>query len=220
MKNNKTLFGIIGIVALIIINVVVFVSVKEFTTARWINIGCLNLSVIVGLFFSIMFGKKEYKFMNYSRLPIVGLYSTITFIISALFIICNLKNITVTIVIQVILLGLFIIVLASNTMANNSAETSLNEDKRKYNKVNDMCNRLDMILKTVTNREVYKKIEKAYDDVKSSKVNINEDTTQVDNDILQAIAIIEYNVQNGAYNLIDEQVNKIHSLVIRRNQMN
>ena len=167
-----------------------------------------------------MFGKTEYKFMNYSRLPIVGSYSTITFIISTLFIICNLKNITITIVTQVILLGLFIIILASNTIANNSAETSLNEDKRKYNKVNDMCSRLDMILKTVTNKEVYKKIEKAYDDVKSSKVNINEDTTQVDNDILQAIAIIEYNIQNGAYNLLDEQVNKIHNLVIKRNQMN
>lgn len=220
MKNNKILFGIIGIIALILVNVVVFVSVKDFTTARWINIGCLNLSVMVTLFFSIMFGKTEYKFMNYSRLPIVGSYSTITFIISTLFIICNLKNITITIVTQVILLGLFIIILASNTIANNSAETSLNEDKRKYNKVNDMCSRLDMILKTVTNKEVYKKIEKAYDDVKSSKVNINEDTTQVDNDILQAIAIIEYNIQNGAYNLLDVQVNKIHNLVIKRNQMN
>lgn len=220
MKNNKTLFGIIGIVALIMINVVVFVSVKEFTTARWINIGFLNLSIIVGLFFSIMFGKKEYKFMNYSRLPIVGFYSTITFIISALFIICNLKNITITIVTQVILLCLFIIVLASNTMANNSAEMSLDKDKKQYTKVNDMCNRLEIILKTVINREIYKKIEKAYDDVKSSKININEDTTQVDNDILQAIAIIEYNVRNESYNLIDEQVNKIHNLVTRRNQMN
>ena len=117
MKNNKILFGIIGIIALILVNVVVFVSVKDFTTARWINIGCLNLSVMVTLFFSIMFGKTEYKFMNYSRLPIVGSYSTITFIISTLFIICNLKNITITIVTQVILLGLFIIILASNTIA-------------------------------------------------------------------------------------------------------
>ena len=31
MKNNKILFGIIGIIALILVNVVVFVSVKDFT---------------------------------------------------------------------------------------------------------------------------------------------------------------------------------------------
>lgn len=219
MKNNKVLYGIIAIVALIVVNVVVFVSVKDFTTARWINIGFLNLSVIVTLFFSIMFGKKEYKFMNYSRLPIVGLYSTITFIISALFIIFNLKSIAITIVVQIILLGVFIIVLSINTISNNSAEASLNEDKINNNKISDMSNRLNRILQTVNNREVYKKIEKAYDDVKNSKINIKEDTTQIDNDILQSIAIIEYNVQNSQFELIDQEINKIHNFVIQRNQM-
>ena len=65
----------------------------------------------------------------------------------------------------------------------------------------------------------YKKVEKAYDDVRNSKININEDTTQIDNDIIQAIAIIEYNIKNGNVKLVDEQVNKIHNLVISRNQM-
>lgn len=219
MKNNKVLFGIIGIVALIVVNVVVFTTVKDFSTARFINIGFLNLSVIIVLFFSIMFGKKEYQFMNYSRLPIVGIYFAVTFLISTLFIICNLKSVTVTIVIQIILIGLFIIAISSNTMANNSAEISLDKDKNNYSKVSDMSNRLNTILKSITDRDTYKKVEKAYDDVRNSKININEDTTQIDNDIVQAIAIIEYNIKNGNVKLVDEQVNKIHNLVISRNQM-
>ena len=141
MKNKKVLFGIMGLVAIIIVNTVVFVSVKELTTARWINIGFLNLSLIIAYFFSIMFGKKEYKFMNYSRLPIVGIYSAVTFILSAIFIICNLKSIAITIVVQIILLGLFVIVLSTNTLANNSAESSLEEDRRNFSKVDDMARR-------------------------------------------------------------------------------
>lgn len=219
MKNKKVLFGIMGLVAIIIVNTVVFVSVKELTTARWINIGFLNLSLIIAYFFSIMFGKKEYKFMNYSRLPIVGIYSAVTFILSAIFIICNLKSIAITIVVQIILLGLFVIVLSTNTMANNSAESSLEEDRRNFSKVDDMARRLSIILKMVDNREVYRKIEKAYDSVKNTKLAIREDTTQIDNDILQAISIIEYNVQNQSYGLIDEQVNKINNLIIKRNLM-
>ena len=204
MKNNKILFGIICAVALIMVNVVVFTTVKDFNTARCINIGFLNLSVIIALFFTIMFGKKDYKFMNYSRLPIVALYFLLTFLISTIFIICNLKNITVTIVTQIILLGLFIFAMASNTMANNSSENSLEKDT---------------LLKNISDREVYKKVEKAYDDVKSTKINISEDTSQIDSEILQAIAILENNIQNNAYNVIDEQINKIHSLIITRNQM-
>mgnify|MGYP004577760017 CR=1 FL=1 len=219
MKNNKILFGIICAVALIMVNVVVFTTVKDFNTARCINIGFLNLSVIIALFFTIMFGKKDYKFMNYSRLPIVALYFLLTFIISTIFIICNLKNITVTIVTQIILLGLFVIAMASNTMANNSSENSLEKDKTNYNKVSDMTTRLNTLLKNISDREVYKKVEKAYDDVKSTKINISEDTSQIDSEILQAIAILENNIQNNVYNVIDEQINKIHSLIITRNQM-
>ena len=166
-----------------------------------------------------MFGNKEEGFMNYSRLPMVSLYSVVTFILSALLVLINFQNVKVTIVIQVILLGIYIILLATNTMANNSARNSVAIDKNNYGKVNDMAKRLDLILKTVENREVYKKIEKAYDAVKNTKVTVNQDTTQVDNDILQSIGIIEYSVQNKNFDAIDEQVEKIKNAIIRRNAM-
>ena len=219
MKNNKVLYGIIGLVALVIVNLVVFISIKEYSTARYINIAFLNISVLNLWFFSIMFGNKEEGFMNYSRLPMVSLYSVVTFILSALLVLINFQNVKVTIVIQVILLGIYIILLATNTMANNSARNSVAIDKNNYGKVNDMTKRLDLILKTVENREIYKKIEKAYDAVKNTKVTVNQDTTQVDNDILQSIGIIEYSVQNKNFDAIDEQVEKIKNAIIRRNEM-
>lgn len=219
MKNNKVLYGIICLITLIIVNVVIFVSVKDFTIARLINIGFLNLSLIISLIFFVMVGKKETRFMNYFRFPIVGLYSTIAFIVSALFITFNLQNIAITIIVQIILLGVFIVIISLNTMANNTAKTSSQNDRIQYNKVEDMSRRLDFIIKTIDDRSIIKKLEKAYDDVKNSKLNILEDTTQIDNDILQSISIIEYNVQNKQYNSIDEQINKIHNLVIKRNMM-
>lgn len=219
MKNNKVLYGIIGLVALVIVNLVVFISIKEFSTARYINIAFLNISVLNLWFFSIMFGNKEEGFMNYSRLPMVSLYSVVTFILSALLVLINFQNVKVTISIQVILLGIYVILLATNTMANNSARNSVAIDKNNYGKVNDMTKRLDLILKTVENREIYKKIEKAYDAVKNTKVTVNQDTTQVDNDILQSIGIIEYSVQNKNFDAIDEQVEKIKNAIIRRNEM-
>lgn len=219
MKNNKVLYGIIGLVALVIVNLVVFISIKEFSTARYINIAFLNISVLNLWFFSIMFGDKKEGFMNYTRLPMVSLYSVVTFILSALLVLINFQNVKVTISIQVILLGIYVILFATNTMANNSARNSVAIDKNNYGKVNDMAKRLDLILKTVENREIYKKIEKAYDAVKNTKVTVNQDTTQVDNDILQSIGIIEYSVQNKNFDAIDEQVEKIKNAIIRRNEM-
>ncbi len=219
MKNNKVLYGIIGIVALAIVNVVVFLSLKEYTTARWINIAGLNLSIIVFWGAGIITGDKSEKFLGYARFPIVAVYSVLTFIISALFILINVKSVTLSVIVQVILLGLFAIVMCTNTMANNASKNITNIDKANYNKVTDMAKRIELIMQSVDDREVYKKIEKAYDSVKNANVTLQEDSTQIDNDIMQAIGVLEVAVQSKNYDMTEEQVSKINNLIARRNQM-
>lgn len=219
MKNNKVLYGIIGIVALAIVNVVVFLSLKEYTTARWINIAGLNLSIIVFWGAEIITGDKSEKFLGYARFPIVAVYSVLTFIISALFILINVKSVTLSVIVQVILLGLFAIVMCTNTMANNASKNITNIDKANYNKVTDMAKRIELIMQSVDDREVYKKIEKAYDSVKNANVTLQEDSTQIDNDIMQAIGVLEVVVQSKNYDMAEEQVSKINNLIARRNQM-
>lgn len=219
MKNNKVLYGIIGIVALAIVNVVVFLSLKEYTTARWINIAGLNLSIIVFWGAGIITGDKSEKFLGYARFPIVAVYSVLTFIISALFILINVKSVTLSVIVQVILLGLFAIVMCTNTMANNASKNITNIDKANYNKVTDMAKRIELIMQSVDDREVYKKIEKAYDSVKNANITLQEDSTQIDNDIMQAIGVLEVAVQSKNYDMAEEQVSKINNLIARRNQM-
>lgn len=219
MKNNKVLYGIIGIVALAIVNVVVFLSLKEYTTARWINIAGLNLSIIVFWAAGIITGDKSEKFLGYARFPIVAVYSVLTFIISALFILINVKSVTLSVIVQVILLGSFAIVMCTNTMANNASKNITNIDKANYNKVTDMAKRIELIMQSVDDREVYKKIEKAYDSVKNANVTLQEDSTQIDNDIMQAIGVLEVAVQSKNYDMAEEQVSKINNLIARRNQM-
>ena len=219
MKNNKVLYGIIGIVALAIVNVVVFLSLKEYTTARWINIAGLNLSIIVFWGAGIITGDKSEKFLGYARFPIVAVYSVLTFIISALFILINVKSVTLSVIVQVILLGLFAIVMCTNTMANNASKNITNIDKANYNKVTDMAKRIELIMQSVDDREFYKKIEKAYDSVKNANVTLQGDSTQIDNEIMQAIGVLEVVAQNKNYDMTEEQVNKINNLVAKRNQI-
>ena len=105
-------------------------------------------------------------------------------------------------------------------MSNNTAKQNRAVDKQNYNKIENISKRLFIIMQENENsRDLYKKIEKAYDDVKNAKISINEDTTQVDNDIIQSISKIEFYIQNNNLNLIDEQITKIHNLIIKRNLM-
>lgn len=219
MKNNKVLFGIIGAIALAIVDLVVFTVIKNFTATRWINIVFLNFAVIVAWGSTFMLGNKENEYLNYSRLPIIAGYSGLAFALSVILLALNLKNVLFTIVPQLVLLGVFGVVFTTNTMTNNLVENSKNESKQNYSKIKDLANRLEVISKSVDDRNIAKKIEKAYDEVNSAKIKVEEDTTQVDNDILQSITMIEFYVQNKDFEKIDEQVNKIRSLVAKRNQM-
>ena len=219
MKNNKLLYCLIFIVSLLVTNTIVFVTNTEFTVAKWINIVFLNLAIIVLLLFSVMSDKKEYAFMSYFRLPIVATYSAITFILSALLIMFNMSNVTFTIVVQVLLLGLFVIAISLNTMSNNSAREDMQKDKTNYSKITDMSKKMEIILASIKDRDLYKKIEKAYDDIKNANVTTKSDTNQIDSELWQAIDMIQNNVQNSDTNVIDEQVSKIHDLTVQRNRM-
>mgnify|MGYP001861420848 FL=1 len=109
--------------------------------------------------------------------------------------------------------------MCTNTMANNASKNITNIDKANYNKVTDMAKRIELIMQSVDDREVYKKIEKAYDSVKNANVTLQEDSTQIDNDIMQAIGVLEVAVQSKNYDMAEEQVSKINNLIARRNQM-
>ena len=142
MKNNKILYAIIGIVALAMINVIIYISIKEYTIARWINIAGLNLSVIIFWGSGIVTSNRDEKFIEYFRLPIVLAYSSITFLLSIIFIIIGIKSIQVSLTMQIILLCIFIIAITINKMANNVSIEISRENKSSYNKIAEMTKKI------------------------------------------------------------------------------
>lgn len=219
MKNNKVLLGIIGFVALAIVDVIIYLCVKEYTIARWINIAGLNLAIIIFGISGVMTSNQSERFMEYSRFPIVAIYSGLTFIISALFILIGITNIPLSIIVQIVLLGIFIIAMSTNKMANNASSNVINEDKTNYHKIEDMSKRIETIMNMVNDRDIYKKIEKTYDSVKNAKVTLKGDSTQIDNDIMQAIGVLDATVQSKNFDMIDQQLNTINGLIAKRNQI-
>ena len=219
MKNNKILYAIIGIVALAMINVIIYISIKEYTIARWINIAGLNLSVIIFWGSGIVTSNRDEKFIEYFRLPIVLAYSSITFLLSIIFIIIGIKSIQVSLTMQIILLCIFIIAITINKMANNVSVEISRENKSSYNKIAEMTKKIEQIMNNIDDRDVYKKVEKMYDSVKNAKLTLSADSTQIDNDIIREIGKLELNIQNKQYNIIDEQLTQINNYILKRNQM-
>lgn len=218
MKNNIVIKIAIMLIALLIVNSITFLLISTYEASRIINIIFLNLSIIVlGLFAFLNTKDKQNKFLNYSKLPIVTLYSIITFIMSIILILINPKKIVVTIVLQILVTGIFTIIMLINKMADNSTENSVNEMKSKITDTKVFSNQLNTIMQGIKDRNLYRKIEKVYDASRSLKINIQSDPIEIDKEISSYINLLEIKVNENSIPEIDEIIENINRCFVKRN---
>ena len=218
MKDNRIIKTLILVITLIGINLITFLTVNTYTTARVINIIFLNIAII-GFEIVILFnGKtKENKFLNYSKIPLVSGYSVITFLVSFILMLINPVNLAITIVPHVIITGIFLILILTNQMADNSTEKSVDEMKYKIMDTKNFSNKLYTIMQGVQNRDLYRKIEKVYDASRSLKINIQSDSSYIDSEILKDIDELDKYVEENNIIEIDNCINRINKNFIKRN---
>lgn len=219
MKNNKVLYGVICAILLVAVNLVIFISLQNYTAARWVNIVGLNLSIIILLVASIIIGNKEIYFLKYSKFPIIISYFIITFIVSAILIIVNLESVTVSVVVQVILLALFAIAMSVNKMTDNVSEESMKRDNNQKQDVKKLAKKLQMAMERVDDRDVYRKIESVYDAINNAKINITGNSSVIDEEIFNSIVKIEDLIASQNMNDIENETIRIKQLVTKRNEL-
>lgn len=220
MKNNKVMSAIILISALIIVNVLIFMILQTYNASRIINIICLNISLVI-LWISIFtnFKNNDDKYINYFKLPIVIMYSIITIVASTLLIILNPNTVTSTIVIQILIHGIFAIILASNKMADNLTEKSLSTQKNKVDRTREISKQLSLILSEIDDDELFKKVEKIYDSSRSLKINTNIDSNEIDEKILNSIKSLKKAIEDNNLENVDNTLKDIKHNFLVRNEL-
>ena len=215
MKNNNILKIIITVILLAIIDSIVFLTVKEFDAARIINISVLNLVVICLLILSFKNNEGKYKFLEYSKITIIAIYTIITFILSITLIAVK-ANLTLTLISQILVTGISLVLILTNQMSDNNIIENTTKVNEKVDNVKVITNKLKTILKLITDRDLYKKVEKVYDNARSLKVDVN-NSQDIDSEILTLIGMldIEIKMQHDVTDLL----NKINNKFIERNNL-
>ena len=215
MKNNNILKIIITIILLAIIDSIVFLTVKEFDAARIINISILNLVVICLLILSFKNNEGKYKFLEYSKITIIAIYTIITFILSITLIAVK-ANLTLTLVSQILVTGISLVLILTNQMSDNNIIENTTKVNEKVDNVKVISNKLKTILKLITDRDLYKQVEKVYDNARSLKVDVN-NSQDIDNEILTLIGMLDREIK--MQHDVTDLLNKINNKFIERNNL-
>lgn len=220
MKNNKVVCSLILVVTLLIINIVVFLTLQTYSASRILNIICLNVAIII-LWFFIFINLKNAtnKYLNYSKLPIVLVYALLTIILSIILIIINPLTIVSSVIIQIIIHGIFFVLMLTNQLADNTTESLEKNQNNKIQDIRKISNKLSNLLLEIKDDKLYKKVEKIYDSSRSLKVNIKGSSEEIDSVILNLIDLLKIKINENNFTEIENVITDIKSKFIERNNL-
>lgn len=212
MKSKKYLRIAIYVVILAVFNLVYFFSGgTDRTLTVWLAYAFVYVAVIVSFVAPIYC-------INYKRIPenlstIYGfawLYTIISVGMNSIFILINLESVKFCIVINCILLTIYFIQLVINLNVNYAVEKKLENIEAERQFVRDTSMKLKMCMTMITEQEVRKAVEKAYDSLRTSPLHSNTEVMKYEVEIIRLAGVLESRIDNGDYvdviNIADEIV--------------
>ena len=193
-------------------------SGTDNNTAVWISFGAILLSYVVLLCTPLMVRKSSVS-TDYRRPLFVSssAYFLITLIIGELVMIVQPEKHTATLLINVTLFVLFAIFMLANLLSNehDADQQAKREEELKY--IKDSSARLKMLMGTVKDKTLAKKIEEAYDLISTSPSKSSPAVKPLEDSIIQGIADIEGSDSSTDTVAMMQSIEMIISLATKRN---
>jgi len=193
MKKTDVLWLIMETIFLVIFNVVFFLLAGfEHSASVWISYVFIHLAYAMLVITPILVRKSKGSWLFGATIYSISfVYFAIAFIVGIVFIFIDAESINVPLVTQLIIAGLYGIILIANLIANE--KTADAEEKRQYEivYVKNAAVKLKNILDNIDDKATKKQVEKVYDAVNSSPVKSHSSLAQLENDILQSINELE-----------------------------
>jgi hypothetical protein len=143
----------------------------------------------------------------------------LTIILSIILIIINPETVVSTVIIQVIIHGIFVISILTNKLADNTTESLEKNQNNRVEDIRKISNELNTLLLGIKDDKLYKRIEKVYDSSRSLKVNINGNSEEIDNTILNLIDLLKIKISENNLTEIENVITYINNKFMERNNL-
>ena len=193
MKKTDILVRIMETIFLTVFNAVFFLLAGfDHSASVWISYGFIHFSYAMLLITPFLTRKgKNSALFGATIYAISAVYFLISLVVGIIFILVDPETINTPVVVQLIVAGLYGIILIANLLANE--HTADAEEKRQYEiaYVKNASAQLKNLLDNIEDKAAKKRVEKVYDAINSSPVKSHHSLAQAENDILQTIDELE-----------------------------
>jgi len=221
MKKTTILWAVLNSIFLIVFNVLFFVlgDVSAGHPASvWISYGFIHFAYLMLLLTpKLIRGGKSSAVFGFSLYSISAVYFLVEFVTGITFILVAPESVNAALWVQLCMAGLYVIMLVSHMLANESTAEAGEKRQSQIAYVKDASTKLRNLLESIGDKETKKQVERAYDAIYSSPVKSHPDLEQKENNILQSIKELEYAIAAGNKENI---ISKTNSLLFSINERN
>lgn len=220
MDKKRFLWIILDLVFLIVFNVVFFVAggTKHEATV-WISYGFIHFAYIMMLITPFLVKKStNTAVLGFPLYSISSAYFLVAFIVGLIFIFTHPESYKMSLIVQVIIAGIYAIMLISNMIANEHTAESVERHEMELRYVKDASAHLKSIMDSVSDKAMRKKIERLYDLLHSSPAKSNSTVRDYELAVLDHIDALENDLSRGDIPAANATISKIERNASERNR--
>lgn len=186
MKKKTALWILLDLVFLLVFNVVFFVAEGEKHLASvWIAYAFIHFAYLMVLVTPYLIRKSSsapvFGFALYS---VSSIYFLIQLAVGIVFICLKQESIKVSFITQIVIAGIYALILISNLIANESTAASLEKHEAEVGYIKESSSRVHSLIDKVGDKRADKAIEKTYDLLHASPAKTRSSVQSLEREIL------------------------------------
>ena len=220
MDKKRFLWIILDLVFLIVFNVVFFVAGgTKHEASVWISYGFIHFAYIMMLITPLLVKKStNTAVLGFPLYSISSAYFLVAFIVGLIFIFTHPESYKMSLIVQVIIAGIYAIMLISNMIANEHTAESVERHEMELRYVKDASAHLKSIMDSVSDKAMRKKIERLYDLLHSSPAKSHRTVRDYELTVLDLIDALENDLSRGDIPAANATISKIERNASERNR--
>lgn len=208
----------VSLIIIILINIGIFIAADDYSVLFWVNYSFFMTALLASTYIICFFAPKE-ELMNKMNISIsIGLFLTAETIAALLCSFLAAENWGISVIIHLIILGLFIIIFYSTLSANSFIKQQQEKRKVELMDFKYILEKMKNIQRQVPYSASYKKeIDIAYDSLSSGQTSSSVEVEPIEKEIIAAIDVLNDAVIDKDEQLIVSTCNKLNQLSYERN---
>lgn len=220
MNKKRVLWMLLDSVFLIVFNVIFFVAGgTDHPASVWISYGFIHFAYIMLLITPFLIRKStNTAVIGFPIYSISSAYFTLAFVVGLIFIFNHPKSYKAALIAQVVIAGIYAVMLISHMIANESTADSIERHEMELRYVKDASAKLKGIMGSISDKKFQKKVEKLYDLLHSSPAKSNNSVRDYELTVLELIDVLESNINKNDIPAAEATISKIEQTANERNR--